>query len=297
MKLHIVGGGSIGLLIAASAAERGDDVTIHVRREEQAEALTLRGVTLIDERKNETYSVKATTSFHSNDDALFVIALTGPALFHMKDLLKRSIGDRPVLFIQNGVRHVDWARQSFPNAHFASVEHGAVRTADTIVEHRGHGQVMTVPSEHESFKRLFERHQTSRLAIRCVNDRTIDAILWRKAVINCAINPLTALLRIKNGELLTNRSAYDLMEKVYTEIITSIPNLKPIVQWDDIVNVCQRTATNESSMLKDVVAGRVTEADFIVLPILKRGAERNETMPTLQTCYTLLCAVDERGMM
>ena len=297
MKLHIVGGGSIGLLIAASAAERGDDVIVHVRRKEQAEALTLHGVTLIDELGSETHTVRATTSFDCGDDGLVIIAVTGPALFDMKDALERQIGHRPVLFIQNGVRHIEWARQSFPNAHFASVEHGAVRVSDTVVEHRGYGRVLTVPSEHELFIRWFDRHRMSRLAIELVNDRSVDAVLWRKAVINCAINPLTALLRIKNGELLTNRVAYDLMEKVYMEIITGVPELEQVVQWSDIVEVCQRTAGNESSMLKDVVAGRVTEIDFIVLPVLKRGAKRNETMPTLQTCYTLLCAVDERGMM
>jgi 2-dehydropantoate 2-reductase len=39
----------------------------------------------------------------------------------------------------------------------------------------------------------------------------MEPVVWGKLIINAAINPLTALLRVKNGDLLTNPPARALM--------------------------------------------------------------------------------------
>ena len=42
--------------------------------------------------------------------------------------------------------------------------------------------------------------------------KNVQALIWGKLVINAAINPLTALLRIKNGGLLENPHVHNIME-------------------------------------------------------------------------------------
>ncbi|WP_318066381.1 ketopantoate reductase C-terminal domain-containing protein, partial [Clostridium boliviensis] len=44
--------------------------------------------------------------------------------------------------------------------------------------------------------------------------------IWEKVMVNCAINPLTALLRIRNGELLRSDEALSLMESVVEEAVS-----------------------------------------------------------------------------
>ena len=44
-----------------------------------------------------------------------------------------------------------------------------------------------------------------------------QSLLWGKLVINAAINPLTALLRVPNGELLSRPSARELMQEAASE--------------------------------------------------------------------------------
>ena len=45
----------------------------------------------------------------------------------------------------------------------------------------------------------------------------MEPVVWGKLIINAAINPLTALLRVKNGDLLTNPAARALMNELASE--------------------------------------------------------------------------------
>ena len=48
----------------------------------------------------------------------------------------------------------------------------------------------------------------------------VQPVVWGKLIVNAAINPLTALLRVKNGELLANPPARALMGELASETAT-----------------------------------------------------------------------------
>jgi 2-dehydropantoate 2-reductase len=103
----------------------------------------------------------------------------------------------------------------------------------------------------------------------------IDARLWGKAVVNAAINPLTALWRVPNGALLSPPDRRWLLARLAEEA-ASVARAKDIaLPFEDPVayteSVCRSTAANRSSMLQDVERGRPTEIDSINGIIIAEG--------------------------
>ncbi|HEY7775104.1 MAG TPA: ketopantoate reductase C-terminal domain-containing protein, partial [Kineobactrum sp.] len=116
----------------------------------------------------------------------------------------------------------------------------------------------------------------------------IHQALWRKLAINCAINPLAALHRCRNGELAANAALAHEVESLCTEIKTigiAAGQAAAVEQLQaQVAAVIAGTADNRSSMLQDVVAGRETEIDYLcgylvrVADQLGLRAPRNEAM-------------------
>ena len=105
--------------------------------------------------------------------------------------------------------------------------------------------------------------------------RDIESRLWGKAVANAAINPLTALWRVTNGELLQSDDRRWLLTRLAEEA-ANVARAKGIVlPFEDPVDfaesVCRATAANRSSMLQDVERGRATEIDSINGIIVAEG--------------------------
>ena len=97
--------------------------------------------------------------------------------------------------------------------------------------------------------------------------------LVEKVAINCCINPLTAVHRVKNGELLSEIHR-DQVTTVITEVSSVLGDLGypalSIALGRRVHEVITDTAENRSSMLNDVIAGRCTEADAIVGWLLRQ---------------------------
>jgi 2-dehydropantoate 2-reductase len=95
----------------------------------------------------------------------------------------------------------------------------------------------------------------------------IDDALWKKLLINCAINPLTAMHRCRNGSLLDNPALRAQVELLCEELAAvsaargSARGASCALNW--ALAVIQRTADNQSSMLQDVLQGRETEIRYI----------------------------------
>jgi len=110
-------------------------------------------------------------------------------------------------------------------------------------------------------------------------------------LINCAINPLTALTRRRNGELLETAALRQLAGQVAEEVY--LVGQAVGINWGEfdprqaVEEVCQATATNQSSMLQDVLAGRRTEVEYITGAVAEAAARHGATAPLCQ-CMTAL---------
>ncbi len=120
----------------------------------------------------------------------------------------------------------------------------------------------------------------------------IEGIAWGKAVVNAAINPLSALLGVSNGELLANADRRSLLATLAQEAAAvaaahglALPFFNPVAR---VEQVCRATALNHSSMLQDVERGRPTEIDSINGIIVAEGKRLNVATPANETVWRLV---------
>ena len=115
------------------------------------------------------------------------------------------------------------------------------------------------------------------------------AELWRKLAVNCAINPLTALLDCPNGELRQHPDRVALICREVAAVIeregyhTSETDLRYYVD-----QVIESTAENISSMLQDIRAMRHTEIDYITGYLLKRARAHGITVAENSRLFELV---------
>jgi 2-dehydropantoate 2-reductase len=127
----------------------------------------------------------------------------------------------------------------------------------------------------------------------------IQSLIWGKLVVSSALNPLTALLRVKNGEILERPQALELMGKLAHETAAVAKTMGVLLPFKSperaVEEVAQRTAENLSSMLQDVLRGAPTEIDAINGAIVQLAKKKAVQVPINQTVWSLVKAIPVRG--
>ena len=122
----------------------------------------------------------------------------------------------------------------------------------------------------ESFARML---RNGGFKVTIVKD--IQPYRWKKLIVNCAINPLTAILRVKNGELLDDPLALIMMERLVEESVKVSEAANIHLGLKDPCNlvkkVARETSENSSSMLQDIQRGVSTEIDALNGEIVRLG--------------------------
>jgi len=115
--------------------------------------------------------------------------------------------------------------------------------------------------------------------------------VWRKVVTNAAVNPLSALVRKTNAELLADAPTSRVADGIAREVARVATAAGVPISDDDAVKqwraMAALTGANRSSMLQDVEAGRATEIDAINGAVFREGEKRGVIAP-LNQAMTLL---------
>jgi 2-dehydropantoate 2-reductase len=127
----------------------------------------------------------------------------------------------------------------------------------------------------------------------------VQSLVWGKMIVNSAINPLTAILRVKNGQLLILPPARVLMGDLARETAMVAKTLGVELPFPSperaAEKVAERTAENQSSMLQDVLRGAPTEIDAINGAVIRLAVENNFQVPVNKTIWSLVKAISLRG--
>jgi 2-dehydropantoate 2-reductase len=128
----------------------------------------------------------------------------------------------------------------------------------------------------------------------------IEGEVWVKGVVNAAINPLTALWRVPNGELLAAPERRALLADLVAEAAAvarargvTLPLADPLAHTEKI---CRVSAVNHSSMLQDIEHGRPTEIDSINGVIVSEGRRLGVPVPLNEAVWRLVRAMCDTGM-
>jgi 2-dehydropantoate 2-reductase len=135
----------------------------------------------------------------------------------------------------------------------------------------------------------------SSAGFRVVLRQNADSLVWGKLIVSSAINPITALLRIRNGGLIQDADLLSLAGAVAGETASvaaslGIP-LSDEAPQEAVARVAGQTAGNTSSMLADVLRGARTEVDAINGAITKQGERLGLETPLNRLLWSLVKAI------
>jgi 2-dehydropantoate 2-reductase len=289
VEIGIIGAGSIGLLFAAYIS-KVVNVTLYTRTMEQANEINKFGIVLQKSSQQTISFVKALpfTDWHGVEDLTIITVKQYQLNPIVKKINELPINPKNLLFLQNGMGHLKLLEQlPVENIFVGSVEHGALKVNSITVSHNGEGTTNVAVFKGDS---TAIQHLAALLPPEFSLFFNVDfyEMLLNKLIINAVINPLTAILQVENGDLIDNRFYFHASKKLFTEI-SSILNLdKPDEHFKQIVEICNKTAGNRSSMLRDLEEKRMTEVDAILGFLLEEANSKEMKAPQVESLYYLL---------
>ncbi|MGE8204187.1 2-dehydropantoate 2-reductase [Heyndrickxia sp. NPDC080065] len=294
MKIGIIGAGSIGLLFAGYLGKHFN-VTIFPRRKEQAIKINQNGITVHNQHSSFNTATYASNMKNEwNQQNLIIIAVKQYHLENILPDLKNIDSQIPLLFLQNGMMHLSMINNLESKAIIiGSIEHGALKINDTSVEHNGIGKtnIAAFKGSLDSLEPILKLNHENFLFTVCPN---YEEILINKLLVNAMINPLTAILKIKNGELVHNAHYNRIFLELFKEIMVLFPEMDQEKCLNDILLICQNTGNNESSMLKDIKNKKETEVDAIIGYLLNCAKEKKVYLPITNTIYEMIKGMEKR---
>ncbi len=284
-RVTIVGTGAMACLVGARLASVAK-VTLTGSWAEGINALRTSGIRVEDPSGLRTASVAAVQWGEATVPADLVLVLVKawqtPNVADRLHHLRKPDGF--VLTLQNGLGNLELLG---PGAGLGVTYQGAALLGPGRVLPGGEGTTWIAGPEWtvELFRKAGMSAETADAA-------KAESLLWGKLVVNCAINPLTAILRIPNGEvlrlpdvrLLSTRAALECAAVAKAKGI-ALPFCDPA---EKTLEVARQTASNRSSMLQDVVRGAPTECEAISGAVARWGAILGVPTPVNETLYYLV---------
>jgi 2-dehydropantoate 2-reductase len=291
----LIGTGALATLFAARLSEAGHPVHMLGTWKQGLHALQKNGARLLDANGEEhAHNVHATDDPREVSGARHVVVLvkswqTGRAARQLKDCLA---GDGLALTLQNGLGNYETLARDLGPARAAL---GITTAGGTLLEPglvRAAGEGIISIERNQALGPLEAALRSSGFHVDIVDDA--QSLIWGKLVINAAINPLTALLQVPNGELLMRPNVRRMMAALASETANvasaehvHLPFRDPVHAAED---VARETAANYSSMFQDVKRGAPTEIDAICGAVARRGGDHGIPTPYNHACWKLIHA-------
>ena len=295
MKIGIAGAGAIGLTFAAALA-RSHDVLVLTRRASVAELLVRDGVAVTRGDQTEHVPLRATVdsrAFADRDAVVVAVKAfaTGDALAPLRGVLRAHA---LVASVQNGIDFATAAREALPDARVVagSTTQGAIRLGDGRIRvvNRGTTTFGRSDSGSPSSEDLAAAFVAAGLDARVADD--IEAVLWRKLILNAAVNPSCALTGRTNGAVATDPDLETVARALAREAaaVARAEGVDAGDPWPAIKAAVTSSAANRNSMLQDLDAGRPTEIDAISGAIVRRARAHGIAVPLTETVLRLVRA-------
>jgi len=300
LKVLVVGPGAMGTLFSGLLAAGGHDVWLLGRRREVIESIAREGVTWVRGGDRRTVRVNATLDASEAWPVELVLMFVKAydTLQASKDALPSMGPDTVALTLQNGLNNVGAiASVVGEDRVIAGVTScGATLLSPGLVRHGGEGETAIGElhgRETERLRRVAGAFGQAGIAVEL--SQSVASLIWGKLIVNAAINPVTALLRIRNGQLMARQETRDLIKAIALEGAAVARARHVPLPYDDPVSrveaVCQLTASNRSSMLQDVDNGKQTEIDHINGAIAREGRALGVPTPVNWTLVQLVKAL------
>lgn len=310
-SIHILGLGSIGSFIAHSlrSLPTPPSVTLLAHRKSLYDDFASNGWKLglrvgedgpLDERGG-FYAELLGSSASSDPIHNLIVAVKASATVAALEPLRHRIGPQSTICLfQNGMGQIEDLNQrvfidpsSRPTYMLGIMRHGVYlrSSVEAILSGTsGNASLGVVDSHKQTAQQLQAQYLLDTLlqptALHCEKMEWPDLfrVQLLKLASNCVLNPLTALLDVRNGRIKDNADIQPLQRQILTEISSvfqSLPEMQELsldrhqFSTESLESVLrdtiEKTAQNSSSMREDILKGRSTEIQYINGWIVRRA--------------------------
>lgn len=293
MRFCVIGPGAMGCLFAGYLKHAGFDVVLLDRRPERVRVLENRGIRIEGVRgefRAEVQDFLEPERVGPVDVVLVCVKSydTRTAAEKIRPLVGR---DTLVVTLQNGLGNVEelaLALAGRGNVAAGITAQGATVLGPGHIRHAGEGETMLglpTPDDTSTARRILlemvDCFQKAGFVTRVADQ--IHNLIWSKLMVNVGINALTALTRLRNGDLVLHPESEKLLDQAVGEGLQVAEASGVRIVFPDplaqVKNVCRNTSRNISSMLQDVLNHKKTEIDYINGAIVREGALRGVPTP------------------
>ncbi len=280
----------MGCLFAGKMRQAGVDVTIYNRKNDHTEIIKANGLELIEKDgtvKNiqlpvVTDPVELTASF----DLMIVLVKSFATVDVLKQVKQSITDDTIVLSLQNGLGNLEKLQQAAPNSIccVGGTGSGASVIENGVIAHRAFGHTyIGMPSGQQKKAHDIAALLTASGLGTSVSD-DIHSVIWSKLIVNIAYNGVTAISRLKNGDVASVREGQEIIKHLVEEAKLVADAEGITLLYDEPAAECVRMGIedfyhNKSSMLSDMINERKTEIDSINGAIVKLGSKHSLATP------------------
>jgi 2-dehydropantoate 2-reductase len=302
VRLLVVGAGAIGSLFGAKLLEAGQEVTL-VARGAHGDALRKEGLRIEGETVRVYHpSVVGEIPPATQTDGILLCVKTFDLLLASEMIGRAVVRPVPTLALQNGLNIEPIVTEALRIGGWEHPESWVVRAVNSVpsrwvapgrVQQTGTGEVL-LPAPSRSGAAAHSELFRSALEGAGIPVRLVDSIdreVWRKVLLNAAINPLTAAHGLTNGELLNEPWAAEARRLLREAQLAAHFAGYDFVDAEvdaDLQRVLRATAANHSSMAQDLELGRPTEIDAISGAIVRTALAHRTRLPATEQMISLI---------
>jgi 2-dehydropantoate 2-reductase len=301
MKIAVLGTGAMGSLFAARLSALSDTTMVGTWKEQLAE-IEEHGLRFIDPDGHESKHLISVADIATAKGPyhLSIILVKGWQIRGIIDYVKNIVAeDGLALTLQNGLGHYELLKDGLGESRssIGVTSEGAMILKPGLVRYTGAGitHIGTTPATKERLGKVTDLFRRSGIETRLTQD--LDGLVWGKLAVNAGINPLTALLQVRNGFLAEDKVAREIMCLAAEETATVASALGIELPYESaserVIDVAKATAANRSSMAQDIARGMPTEIETINGRIVELALEHDISVPTNLALYRLLKSVIE----
>ena len=293
MKIGIIGGGSTGLLLCGYLADN-HQVTLYVKRKQQKERIESKKLHVLQSStpyKQVSISVKLVSELQIED--CYLICVKQSEIDQLIPNINKINNSIPIIFLQNGMGHLEKINHISNAIYVGVIEHGASRLDDNRVNHLGVGsiKIASYTGVCQELHYLVEQLHSQEFQFEAKDDW--ETLLKEKLIINAVINPLTALFNVPNGSIVENESMRYIAKRLCKEV-ASVLKLNEELAWKRVVQTATNTGKNTSSMRADIINNRTTEIEAISGYILNQ--EITQSLPYTSFVYHSILGLEKEGV-
>lgn len=212
------------------------------------------------------------------------------------DMLYGKLKDASFILLMNGMGNREVFNPPYGDVFEGLTSIGVNFPEDGHIELKGIGKTVLEDGINPKLKRFMkERFEEKGFEIEF--SRTFKAHQWNKLFVNSVINPITALTRQQNGIVLSPQLV-DTVERIVEECVSVAGKEGCIADKNSVMNfvysVSSKTKMNTSSMLQDVLKGKMTEIDSINGYVVRMARKHAIPVPVNEALYALVKSIKNR---